>query len=488
MNRIFISSIAFVLLLNFQLIFAQNYNDALLLSEPGLITGARALSMGNSFTSLSNDFSGVLFNPAGIGLIKKTELSLGMGYNSFYNTTTFFNNQSFADNNTVNFDQFGLILPLPTIQGSWVFAIGYSLVKDFNRTMEFNGFNSENTSMVQELTGEYNEQIPITNDLRLAYEIRNPQTEDYIRDTTLINGLLNQSGGINKKGNINKWSFATSIEIAKGFFVGATFNILSGNYKSDRDYWEDDTQNYYGSSLELVPGDGTTRDFQTFYLNDVIEWDLSGWDSHVGVLYNWNDWFRFGASIKFPSYFTVNENFLVNANSTFGTGNEYSLSPAINDPIEYDIKTPFEYAVGASANILILTVSGDIKIIDYTQMEFIEGFDYEYRNARQKEIDNLFTTTLNYHVGTELKIPFLPVFARVGAMYMESPYVDDPVEFDKKYLTAGAGILIDNVFSIEAAISHGWWSDYGDNYGVNVSRTFQDIEVDNLILSLTARF
>ena len=54
--------------------FAQNYNDALLLSEPGIYYGARSLSFGNSFTSLSDDFTGVLFNPAGIGLIKTSQL------------------------------------------------------------------------------------------------------------------------------------------------------------------------------------------------------------------------------------------------------------------------------------------------------------------------------------------------------------------------------------------------------------------------------
>jgi len=47
---------------------AQNYNDALLLSEPGLYTGAKALGMGNSFLALSDDYSAVIFNPAGLGL------------------------------------------------------------------------------------------------------------------------------------------------------------------------------------------------------------------------------------------------------------------------------------------------------------------------------------------------------------------------------------------------------------------------------------
>jgi hypothetical protein len=467
---------------------AQNYNDAFLLSEPGLYTGARALSMGNSFTSLSNDFSGVLFNPAGIGLIKKAELSGGFVLNSFNNKTTFFNSETDANNSSVNFNQFGLLYPVPTVQGSWVFAVGFNRVKDFNRVMEFNGFNAGNTSMIQTLTGDFNELVPITNDLGLAYEIRDPVTNDYIRDTTLINGFLNQSGKNKNQGSIDKWSFATAVEVARGFFVGGSFNILSGKYKSDRDYQEDDTENNYGINLELVPGDQTTRDFRSFYLNDVIDWDLSGWDSQLGILYSWQDRFRFGASVKFPSYFTIKEDYLVDASSSFGTGYGYSLNPAISDPIEYKIKTPFEYSFGASANFSMLTVAGDIKIIDYTQMEFTEGFDYEYRNARQKEIENLFTTTINYHLGAEVKIPAYPLFLRAGLMYLPSPFADDPSEFDKKFLTLGAGTFLNGTFGIDAAYSYGWWEDFGDNYGVNVSRTFQSINVNNFMLTLSVRF
>ena len=487
MKRLIITYAAIVFILSFQSGFAQNYNDALLLSEPGLYTGARALSMGNSFTSLSNDISGLLFNPAGIGLVKKVELSGGMNFNSFNNSTTFFGATTNASKSSVNLNQFGMLYPLPVIQGSWVFAFGYNRVKDFNSTMKFDGFNNGNNSMIQTLTGDFNEQVPITNDLGLAYEIRDPQTNDYIRDTTLVNGLLNQSGGIKKQGYIDKWSFATSVEVAKGFYVGGTINILSGKYKSDSDYWEDDTRNYYSSALELVPGDITTRDFQSFNLNDIIDWDLSGWDTQIGILYNWINKFRFGASMKFPSYFTIKENYLVNADSYFGVGNGYSLSPAINDPIKYEIKTPFEYSFGASGKFSNITVAGDIKIMDYTQMEFTEGFDYTYRAARQKEIEDLFTTTLDYHLGTEVKIPNLPIFGRAGFMYLQSPFANDPSEFDKKYITVGGGALIDNMFGIDVAYAYGWWKDYGDNYGVNVSRTFQDITVNNLILNLSVK-
>jgi hypothetical protein len=164
------------------------------------------------------------------------------------------------------------------------------------------------------------------------------------------------------------------------------------------------------------------------------------------------------------------------------------METPLNDPIEYEIKTPFEYSVGASMSLLIFTFSGDVKVIDYTQMEFTEGFDYNYRLERQKEIDDLFRATLNYYVGGEIKIPMLPIYGRVGGMYLQSPYNNDPMEFDKKYITLGGGITFDNIFSIEVGYSYGWWTDFGDNYDVNVSRTYQDITVENLLLNLTAKF
>jgi len=484
--KLILTGTLFILYAQFS--FSQNYNDALLLSEPGIYNGARALSFGNSFISLSNDFSGVLFNPAGLGLIKTSQLSVAMNLNSFGNQTTFLNNATGANKTQASFNQFGLVFPMPTAKGSWVFALGYNNTKDFNRTLEFDAFNSSNTSMIQSLTGEYNDQIPITNDIKLAYEVRDPQTENYIRDTTLISGLLNQSGRIKKEGNIGKWSFASSMEFAKGFFLGGTFNIISGSYKSDREYWEDDIEDIYNTNVQLVPGDNTTSDFQSFYFNDIIDWDLSGWDAQLGLLYNWKDFFRFGASVKFPSYYTVKEIYYVNARSTFGTGYEYTMESPINDPIEYEIKTPFEYSVGASTSFLLFTFSGDVKLIDYTQMEFTKGFDSNYRIERQKEIDELFRTTINYYAGGEIKIPFLPIYGRAGAMYLQSPYVDDPMEFDKKYLTVGGGILFENIFSIDVAYSYGWWTDFGDNYDVNVSRTYQDIIVENVLLNLSARF
>jgi len=464
---------------------AQNYNDALLLSEPGIYTSARALGMGNSYTALGDDFSAVIFNPAGLGLAKKFGLSAGVNGISFDNSATIFGSTTGSLHNTVNLNQFGFVFPVPTAKGSLVFALGYNRVKEFNSITEFDGYNADNNSMIQFMTGDVNEFIPFTNDIRLAYEIRDPQTENYVRDTTLIDGLLNQSGRTRVNGSIGNWSFAGATEIAKGFFIGGTFNIISGRYKRDRDYYEDDTKDIYGANLELVPGDNTTRDFQTFYLNDIVEWDLGGWDLKLGLLYNIGDVIKFGGDVKFPSYYNVKESYYITTSSEFGTKNNYNLDPSFLDEVEYEIKTPYEFSAGASLKLLILTLSGSAKLIDYTQMKFTEGLGTEYRIERNKEIDDLFRTAVSYNAGAELKIPLLPIWARVGAMYIQSPYADDPIEFDKKYLTAGVGLMFGNVFKIDFAYAYGWWDDFSDNYGSNISRIQQDVIVQNYVLNIS---
>ncbi len=465
--------------------FAQNYNDALLLSEPGLYTGARALGMGNSYIALSNDYSAVIFNPAGLGLIKKLTLSAAVNTYSFDNTATFFGNSSQALQNSVNLNQIGFVYPVPTRRGSMVFALGYSRVKEFNSITEFNGFNNSNTSMIQFLTGDINDMVPITNDLGLAYEIRDPQTDNYLKDTTIINGQLNQSGKIKKTGSIGNWSFAGSVEIAKGLFVGGTFNIVSGGYKRDRDYYEDDTKNIYGTNTELVPGDPSTEDFKTFYYNDIIDWDLSGWDFKLGLLYDWKNFVKFGTTVKFPTYYTIKESYFVTGESEFGTGSNYQVDPPILDDVQYDIRTPFEYSAGASLNFVILTVSGEAKLIDYTQMQFTKGLGTGYRIERNKEIENFFRTAATYNIGAEMRVPFLPIWGRIGAMYLQSPYKNDPADFDKKYLTAGVGVKLGGVFSIDVGYAYGWWKDFNDNYGSNVSRVSHDVNVQNVVVNIS---
>jgi hypothetical protein len=77
---------------------------------------------------------------------------------------------------------------------------------------------------------------------------------------------------------------------------------------------------------------------------------------------------------------------------------------------------------------------------------------------------------------------------RGGFFVQPSPYQDDPSEFNRKYVTAGLGFLTDETVGIDVAYAYGWWEDFGDNYGSDVSRTFQDVSTSKFMITGIYRF
>ncbi len=477
-------TLIFVMILFLISLQAQNFNDALRLSTPGLGSSARTLGMGNAFTAVGDDFSATIFNPAGLGLIKTLEFSGGIGHVSFNNDASFFNTNTKTDISNTSLRQAGFVFPFPTVRGSMVFAIGYNKLKDFNRSVKFDGFNNGNNSYIQDLTSVNDD---IAYNLGLSYPLYD-NSANYLKDTTRINGMLNQSGTILEEGGIGAWALSGAVEAAPDFYVGATLNLFSGSYKRDREYYEDDTQNKYGANFLLDPNEPITADFNTFYLNDIIEWDISGWDFKVGFLYNIKDIARVGASVKFPTMFTLKEQYYVRGASYFANDGGYDVDPAVNDEYEYDINTPYEFTGGGSINIYSLIVSAEAQVIDYTEMEFTDGLPKSYTSDKNKEIKDIFRTVLNLRAGLEYNVPVGNIRLRGGFIYHPSPFDRDPTDFDKKYLTGGIGFIASSRVAVDVGYAYGWWKNIGDNYSFNVSRTYQDINQHNFILSIGYRF
>jgi len=461
--------------------YAQNISDVLRLATPGLGVSARALGMGNSYIGLSDDASAAFFNPAGLGLLKRIEFSGGLDYNKFSNNTQFFGQNTIESNTSERLNRLSLAIPFPTYQGSLVFGISYYTSKNLTSAMKFDGFNSSNNSMIQNLLNsdsKYDYYIPY--DLFLS---------NSTADSTIIIGRLNQSGSILSSGSINNWAFSGAIEVYKNLFVGLTFNYITGSYTSNNDYYEDDTKNLYQG--ETAAGETQTTDFRTFHLNRILDWDIKGWEVKLGILYQFNDIARFGATIQFPKNHTIKETFTVNGSSQFGTGQSYSLDPTYySSQSKYDIVTPFELSAGISFNISGLILSGDATIIDYSQNEFknADNFPADFVASLNKNITTNLGSVINVNTGFEYTIPYVGLRIRGGFILQPSAYKGDPKEFDKKYFTAGIGFLTNQTVGIDLGYAHGWWMDYGDNYGFNESRTFQDITTDRVILGMTYRF
>lgn len=453
---------------------AQNYNDVFRLAQPGIVSSARTLGMGNTYNAAGDDYTSVIFNPAGLGLVKRMEFAGSMNYNSFNSNTSFINTAEEYSQSTTNLSQIGFAFPLPTARGSLVFSFGYNKLKLFNKAVKFDAFNSTNTSMIQFLTSMNDD---IAYNLGVSYETD-------AGDQTVIDGELNQSGTILQDGSINEWSLGGAIEVAKNTFFGASLNIFSGSFTNDREYLEEDTRNLYQGLAD--PNDIDTEDFLSFYLNDIIDQDLAGWNAKIGFLYL-NEFARFGFAIKFPTRYTITENYFVDGEGEF----QYStffLDPPIDSDIEYDVQTPYEFSGGVAFDVGELTASADLTLIDYTQMEFTNGLETSTRSQENKLIKDIFTTVLNYNLGLEYDVPQSGIVLRGGFIYRPSAFKDDPSEYDKKYLTAGIGFQANKLFRFDVGYAYGWWEDFGDNYGTDVSRTFQENTVNNLLFSVVYNF
>jgi long-subunit fatty acid transport protein len=455
-------------------ISAQNYNDAIRLGFPGLGSNARALGMGNAFNALSDDASASFFNPAGFGLLKKMEFSGGLSFTNYDNTTTFFGNQTQDNTTNTSLNRISFALPFPTYQGSLVFGLSYHNSKDLSSIVKFDGFNRGTNSKIQSLLD-----TDIPYDLFLTDENFN----------TIINGNLNQSGDILNSGGIDNWTLSGAIEVQKNFFVGGNLTVINGSFESVNDFYEDDTGNFYQG--ETAAGEPQTTDFKTFYFNNTLKWDLGGWNAKLGFLYQFEDMARFGATVQFPKTFTVNEEFLVNGSSEFGTGQFYELdSEYYSDEVAYDIVTPFELTGAFAINLKGIILSAEATFIDYSQLKFEnpEGLSSSYISDVNKEIKDILTTAINYNLGAEYTIPAIGLRIRGGFINQPSPFDGDDSDYARKFLTAGLGYLANGTVGIDVAYAYGWWKDLGDNYGSGLSRTFQDVKVHNIMLTTTYRF
>ncbi|MCB9247362.1 MAG: outer membrane protein transport protein [Ignavibacteriales bacterium] len=461
-------------------IYSQNYNDAFRLSEQGYEYDAKTMSLGNSTIGSFGNFSSTLINPAGIGTIQKSILNFSFGTNSFTNSSNFFNTTTMADKSDNSTNQFSLVLPLPTRKGNAVLAFGYNQSRDFNSTLKFDGFNPNNNSMIQDLT-DFNDDLAY--ELYLSYPTYDAN-DKYIHDETNISGRLNQSGTLNEEGSLNSWVMSGAWQASKNLYIGGTFNIISGNYKSNRTYLEDDTKNLYEGFLD--PADSNTFGFRSFYLNDVIDWEVNGWDFRLGILYQMNKMLSFGATVKFPTSFTVREKYSIYGESEFENDIYYVDYPG--DAYEYEISSPMELSGGVTASLPLLNVSASLKYVDYSQLEFTNGIERIDMDAKNKIINEVMESVVNFNFGAEFTLPYPAMKIRGGFIYNPSPYVGDGSEYDKKYFTAGLGLPLSPNLIIDFAYLHGWWNNFGDNYGNNLSRTYQDISLNKVVISLNYVF
>lgn len=457
--------------------FAQFPEDILRFSEPGYGVGARSIGLGMAYTGVSNDFSASYYNPAGLAQLRLNEVTVGLSNTSFGNTSTFFGNSQSFTNSGTNLNSAGLVYAVPTTRGSFVLAIGYERQSDFTTGLSFDGFNPM-SSIIQSFAPDSG----LTNNPsgNLAYELYLANADSLGPNTyrwdSKIKNNVNQSGKVIEGGGLNHVSFSGAVEASQNLYLGLTLNVVTGSYSYQRNYYEDDFQNLYNTA---------PFDLTSFSLLETVESDISGFNANLGLLYKFGENSRVGVSVKTPSWITVQETFSQSGSSDFDNHDHFEYTTADRIRNEYDVSTPFVFSAGLSYGIRNVMLTGQIDYTDWTQMEF--------RNADSRllgfntQIKDEFQPTVDGHLGIEVEPIEGLLQLRGGFAYLRSPYNGDPSNYDKKYITGGAGFLVADAITIDLAYVHGYWKNFRVNYDAT-STTNEDVTTNNLIGTISYRF
>ena len=118
-------SLYFLLILSF--VQSQSASDAVRLIENEVGYGARSLALGGAYTAMGNDHSGMYWNPAGLANINNGSIYIETHNNHSLNRTTYLNQATSTPLRLSRINGLGIIIPIPTVRGSLVFGMGYTL-------------------------------------------------------------------------------------------------------------------------------------------------------------------------------------------------------------------------------------------------------------------------------------------------------------------------------------------------------------------------
>jgi hypothetical protein len=468
-------------------------NDALRLATPGIGVGARALGMGNAYTGVASDYSAIYWNPAGLAQAEHGEFFLGMSFlnnkdngtlaarDGQGNVTDLGSPMSYTSNVTA-LNALGVVYPVPVRRGSLVFAFGYNRGSDFVSGTSYSGFNPKST-IIQAWAPDRQPADTLGIAWNLYLTNRNPANNTY---TKLFDGMLTQLGTVLQSGGLNNYSVSGATDVAKNLSVGITLTFLSGSYRLDRTYQEQDNQHNYSAPNDL-------RDVT---LGEFTDWDINGGRAKFGLLYRVPEKFRLGFGIQTPTTFTVKDNNGLDATSHFYTvdtvtrTNTYGPISDRNSS-EYDVHTPWVFSAGASVILRDLVLSGDIDYTDWTQLEFANGNSDLL--AMNKDFKTLFRDAVNLRAGAEYDIREIGLRVRGGFIYNQSPFQGNPSSFDQKYITGGLGFMLGESAMLDIAYAHGWWKtfrlNYLPDYSVETASSVEEsVGTNTFMLTLVFRY
>lgn len=430
---------------------AQTYlNDALLYSRNSLSGTARTAGAGGAFGAVGADIGSMGINPAGIGLFRSTDFAVTPALKIGYNNAYFVNANTNTSTSNIYFGQAGIAWHIPIHKNAKPDAMSFnpnklkSLTLGINfqrqsynsRSMDFGALNSA-ASNVSGYTNHlnatqspvdfynYDPELILLKDAGLIY--RDTSDGNYY---SRVQAPVNQSGNIRSKGAKDEITLALGGNVTDRFYFGFGLGIPIVTNLQNTSFTESNRN---------------SSDTTSYFNNYTIESDLRatgyGVNASFGIIYRAAAWVRLGATYHLPTFFTLNDEFIINSAVLFDTA--YITSGVQYSPFKYRFRSPMRGVLSASFFIKQHAfISVDYEFQNYGAMRYNFGKDYvNYANTINNSMKANYTFGHTLRAGAEGAIKSFRI--RAGYGYSGSPfkktYGHDTYRETRHDVTFGAG-------------------------------------------------
>ena len=437
--------ILLILLLAYSLSPIAYSQDVQRFAERSTIGTARYVGMGGAMTAIGGDPSAAMVNPAGLGLYRRSEISVSID-------ETIDNTQQVGSNDTYQRTRFAA----PQISAIWAwgnsqkqrglvynnFMFSLNRLANFNRDIVVKGAGMGMVPTICNITndeGGVSEEFLVNkpwDDVEIgwlsilgyeAYLIDPIENNKWKPAVDFTDGSLS----ISETGTSDQYTLSWAGNISNQWYIGVGVNIPTINYTKHTSLREENKQN--SSSAELK---------SMFHVSGV------GVSGSFGLIYRPIQALRIGASLQTPTILSLSRQSTGDMYSTIA-GQKYEVLTPESGVMDIDIASPLRTSVSVAGQM------GKIGLI---------AVQYDY--AHSNEMEDIHTLRM----GAEAQVT-RGLFLNAGYVYESSFMKEDPkwllgyneirTDMDYRYTaatqyaSAGIGYRSDVVVA-QLAYQYGW--------------------------------
>lgn len=469
--------ILLILLLAYSLSPIAYSQDVQRFAERGTIGSARYVGMGGAMTAIGGDPSAAMVNPAGLGLYRRSEISVSID-------ETIDNTQQVGSNDTYQRTRFAA----PQISAIWAwgnsqkqrglvynnFMFSHNRLATFNRDIVVKGAGM---GMVPTICNITNDEGGVSEEFLVNKPWDNVDIgwlsilgyEAYLIDPIENNkwkpavDFTDGSLSISETGTSDQYTLSWAGNISNQWYIGIGLNIPTINYTKHTSLREENKQN--SSSAELK---------SMFHVSGV------GVSGSFGLIYRPIQALRIGASLQTPTILSLSRQSTGDMYSTIA-GQKYEVLTPESGVMDIDIASPLRTSVSVAGQM------GKIGLI---------AVQYDY--AHSNEMEDIHTLRM----GAEAQVT-RGLFLNAGYVYESSFMKEDPkwllgyneirTDMDYRYTaatqyaSAGIGYRSDVVVA-QLAYQYGWQTIHQYASEEQALPCYVDTHTHRIVATLAWRF